>query len=212
MGVEIAAVLAASARFTLAHEITGGAADWPRAAEDVDVVIDFSQPAGLEAALAWCSKHRRPLVSGTTGFDEALGRKLRAAGRRIPVLHSANMSPGVAVMSAMLERLRNLEDWDFHVDEIHHRHKRDAPSGTARLLDERLRAVIGRPTPKPNSIRGGSVPGLHQVWAMGEDEVLLIQHTALDRRVFARGAVRAAGWLFDKAEPGFYDLMDLYTT
>lgn len=209
MGRQIADLLAASERFSLAFGVNaeGG---WPSDGRAVDVVIDFSRPAGLALALEWCLAHDVPLVSGTTGLDDASLGALKAAARRIPVLYSANMSPGVAAMMAMLRHFAGLNDWDFHVDEIHHARKVDAPSGTAKLLDAALAAAIGRATPTPNSIRGGSVPGLHQIWAMGEDEVLLLQHTALDRRVFARGAVRAAGWLFDKGEPGFYELTDLY--
>ena len=209
MGRHIAAVIEDTAGLTLVHRIAAGD-DWAQITDSPDVVIDFSQPAGLRDALAWCVRRRTPLVSGTTGLNEADHRALREASLVIPILYSANMSPGIAVLSAMLEHFANLPDWDFHVDEIHHNQKKDAPSGTALLLDTQLSAAVGRPLPRPNSIRGGTVPGLHQVWAMGPDEVLLLQHTALDRRVFARGAVRAAGWLFDKAQPGFYELKDLY--
>ena len=209
MGGHITAVLAESPRFA-PPRLINAPEDWPRDARAVDVVIDFSGPAGLSAAIGWCVAHARPLVSGTTGFTADVMTELKRAAEVIPVLYSANMSPGVAVLAAMLEHFAGLSEWDFHVDEIHHNQKVDAPSGTARLLDQRLGAVLGRATPTPNSIRGGTVPGIHQVWAMGPDEVVLLQHTALDRRVFARGAVRAAGWLFDKAQPGFYDLKDLY--
>ena len=84
------------------------------------------------------------------------------------------------------------------------------PSGTALLLQEQLTKVAGRPLPAPNSIRGGGTPGIHTVWAMGEEEALVVQHIAYDRKVFARGALTAARWLFDKKQPGLYDLSDLY--
>jgi 4-hydroxy-tetrahydrodipicolinate reductase len=177
----------------------------------VDVVVDFSSPEGLQLAREWCVKNNKPLLSGTTGLSDADQKALKAAAKTIPVLYSANMSLGVAVMSAMLEQLKALgEDWDFQVDEIHHNQKKDRPSGTALMLDRKLSQIRGRKLPTPNSIRGGGVPGIHQVWAMGPDEVLVLQHTAFQRRVFARGALKAARWLFDKGQPGLYDLSHLF--
>jgi len=183
---------------------------WSDHTDEVDVVIDFSQPGGFRKALDHCVKAGLPLVSGTTGLTSADRKKLAKAAQKIPVLYSANMSAGIAVLSAMLEKFRSLGDWDFHVDEVHHNRKVDSPSGTALLLDERLSGVLGRKLPKPNAIRGGGVPGIHQVWAMGPEEIVVLQHTAFNRGVFARGALRAAGWLFDKNQPGLYDLSDLY--
>ena len=209
MGAHITDLLNADPRFRLAF-VVNDAADWPGDRRGVDVVIDFSQPAGLDGALRWCVTHGVRLVSGTTGLSDQTKRAIEAAAQTIPLLYSANMSPGIAVMSAMLDAFTNLSEWDFHVDEVHHNQKKDAPSGTALLLDKKLGQVLGRSLPTPNSVRGGSVPGIHQVWAMGPDEVLVLQHTAFDRKVFARGAVKAAGWLFDKAEPGLYELKDLY--
>lgn len=183
---------------------------WSDHASAVDVVIDFSQPAGFRKALDHCVKAGLPFVSGTTGLTPADRKKLATAAKKIPVLYSANMSAGIAVLSAMLEKFRALGDWDFHVDEVHHNKKVDSPSGTALLLDDRLAKVLGRKLPKPNAIRGGGVPGIHQVWAMGPEEIVVLQHTAFNRGVFARGALKAAGWLFDKNAPGLYDLSDLY--
>lgn len=183
---------------------------WSDHASDVDVVIDFSQPPGFRKALDHCVKAGLPFVSGTTGLTPADRKKLALAAKKIPVLYSANMSAGIAVLSAMLEKFRALDDWDFHVDEVHHAKKVDSPSGTALLLDDRLSQVLGRKLPKPNAIRGGGVPGIHHVWAMGPEEVVVLQHTAFNRGVFARGALKAAGWLFDKNAPGLYDLSDLY--
>jgi len=209
MGRHITELLHEAPRFTVVREVNG-ADEWTSVPTDVDVVIDFSRPPGLAAALTWCLEHGVALVSGTTGFDEDFRRRLIEASRNIPILYSANMSPGIAAMTAMLDHFARLNEWDYRIDEIHHKQKQDAPSGTALLLDAKMRAVLGRPLEIPNSIRGGTVPGMHQVWAMGPDEVLLLQHTALDRRVFARGAIVAAGWLFDKGKPGFYELKDLY--
>jgi len=183
---------------------------WNMDPMNVDVVIDFSTPEGFREAVKWCQSEGKPLVSGTTGFSDKDKKLMIQASRDIPVLYSANMSLGIAVMSAMLEQFQALEDWDFQIDEVHHNAKKDRPSGTALLLDHRLSDVLGRKLPAPNSIRGGGVPGIHQVWAMGPEEMLVLQHTAFNRKVFARGAIRAARWLFDKQQPGLYDLSDLY--
>lgn len=183
---------------------------WSLKKGDVDVLIDFSLPEGFAQALAWCVKNKTPFVSGTTGLSDKDKKQLKEAAKTIPVLYSANMSLGIAVMSAMLEQFQALEDWDFHIDEVHHKQKKDKPSGTALLLDNKLSQVLDRKLPAPNSIRGGGVPGIHQVWAMGPEEVVVLQHTAFNRKVFARGALKAAVWLFDKTGPGLYDLSDLY--
>ncbi|MBX3020519.1 MAG: 4-hydroxy-tetrahydrodipicolinate reductase [Bdellovibrionales bacterium] len=208
MGSEIMA-LAGDAGFEVTAKLDK-AKSWGVKAREVDIVVDFSLPAGFDQALNWCVENRKPFVSGTTGLSDKQRKQLKQAAKHIPILYSANMSVGIAVLSAMLEQFRALEDWDFHIDEVHHNQKKDRPSGTALLLDEKLGAVLDRKLPAPNSIRGGGVPGIHQVWAMGPEEVVVLQHTAFNRKVFARGALKAARWLFDKAKPGLYDLSDLY--
>jgi 4-hydroxy-tetrahydrodipicolinate reductase len=113
-------------------------------------------------------------------------------------------------MGMILAAFQTVRDWDFQIEEAHHSLKKDKPSGTALLLQEQLTKILGRPLPEPNAIRGGGIPGIHQIWAMGPDEAILLQHTAFQRRVFARGALQAGRWLFDKKRPGLYDLTDLY--
>ena len=179
-------------------------------AANVDVVIDFSSPEGLTEALEWALKERKPLVSGTTGLAASDFAKIKKAAGRIPILYSANMSLGIAALSAMLGCLKALSDWDFQIEEAHHNQKKDKPSGTALLLQRRMEEVLGRSLPPPNAVRGGGIPGIHQIWAIGEDEVVNLTHTAFNRKVFARGALHAARWLFDKKQPGFYELSDLY--
>jgi 4-hydroxy-tetrahydrodipicolinate reductase len=176
----------------------------------IDVVIDFSTPAGLSDALAWAVENHKPLVSGTTGLNAADRAKLKKAAVRIPILYSANMSLGIAALMAMIEALGAVADWDFQIEETHHKLKKDSPSGTALLLQEKLEKVTGRKLPKPNALRGGGVPGIHEIHAMGPDEALVLQHTAFNRKVFAQGALNAARWLFDNKAPGLYDLSDLY--
>ena len=141
---------------------------------------------------------------------ERMFKNMEKAGAKIPILYSANMSMGIAALSAMLSCLQPLSNWDFQIEEAHHNQKKDKPSGTALLLQRELEKVLGRKVPEPNAVRGGGIPGIHQVWVMGEDEALTLQHTAFNRKVFARGAVNAARWLFDKKQPGFYELSDLY--
>lgn len=174
-----------------------------------DVVIEFSSPQGLRATLKWCVKHKIPLVSGTTGLTSLDRSKLKAAAKKIPLLYSANMSLGIAVVSAMLQQFARVPDWKFQMEEIHHIKKKDKPSGTAKMLAERLQQHVDVKLPI-RAIRKGKVPGTHQVEAFGPDETILLKHIAHDRRIFARGAIRAARWLFDKGTPGLYDLSDLY--
>lgn len=185
--------------------------DWSKVKPaGVDVAVDFSSPEGFSGACAWCLKNAKPLVSGTTGLASEDFTRLKKVSAKIPVLYSANMSIGIAALSAMLGVLGELSDWDFQVDEAHHIHKKDRPSGTALLLQQKLEKVIGRKLPEINAVRGGGIPGIHQIWAMGPDEALVLHHTAFNRKVFARGALGAARWLFDKKAPGLYDLSDLY--
>lgn len=187
-------------------------ADWKSIQTDaVDLVIDFSNPKGTGQALRWAVENSKPIVSGTTGLSKTELRELSKAAKKIPVLYSANMSLGIAVMNAMIQSFRAVSDWNFQIDEVHHIHKRDRPSGTALLLQSAMVNAVGRKLPEPNSVRGGGVPGIHRIWAMGPEENIVLEHTAFKRAVFARGALAAARWLFDKNEPGLYDLSHLYS-
>jgi len=204
MGAEIEKLHAPAAKID-------GPKDWKKVvAKNVDVVVDFSSPEGLSGAIAWCIENGKPLVSGSTGLSARQHKELRAAAKKIPVLYSGNMSLGIAVFSAMMKSLAAIKDWDFQIEEVHHNQKKDKPSGTALLLQEKLKETVGSKVPEPQSLRGGGVPGIHTLWAMGPEEALTVTHTAFNRQVFARGALRAALWLFDKKQAGLYDLSDLY--
>jgi 4-hydroxy-tetrahydrodipicolinate reductase len=186
-------------------------ADWENLkASDVDLVVDFSTPQGLVEASKWCLKNKKRLVSGTTGGKPAQAAFLKKLSRKVPVLYSANMSAGIAATMAMIEAFRGLGEWDFKIDETHHKKKKDKPSGTALLLQRKLQSVVGRPLPKIKAFRRGDAPGIHQIWAKGPYETILLNHTAFNRKVFAQGALKACRWLFDKKAPGLYDLSDLY--
>lgn len=198
--------------------------DWSRIAS-LDVVIDFSGPDGLEAALVHCEAHGVALVTGTTGYDDALAARLDAASKRLALLRSANFSLGVAVLARLLQQASaSLADWDLEIVEAHHGRKEDAPSGTALLLGEAAargrgvsldeQAVYARQgrtgTRKPGSIgfsviRGGDIVGEHVALLIGQGERLELAHRATDRSIFARGAIEAAHWLAGRAA-GAYSL------
>lgn len=191
-----------------------------------DVVIDFSLPDGARDALAWARTHGVPLVSGTTGVGDDYFAELDDAASEIAVLHATNMSVGVAVLRALTRMAAAALPAEFQPEltEVHHRHKRDAPSGTARslLADLRaarpeLRAIPGRDGdtgPREPSevgvhaLRGGDVVGIHRLHFFGEGEHVELAHTATDRTIFARGAVRAALWLRGRP-PGRYSIDDV---
>jgi 4-hydroxy-tetrahydrodipicolinate reductase len=201
--------LAPKAGLTVAAKISENS-KWPTSGRGIDGVIEFSSPEGFKGAIEWCLRHRKPLVAGATGLKPADKAALKRASKKIPVLYSANMSLGVAVMRAMLEQFGAVADWRFAMEETHHTRKKDKPSGTAKMLATRLIEDTGIRRLPIKAIRRGNVPGTHQIEAFGPDETILLRHTAHDRRVFARGAIKAARWLFDKNRPGLYDLSDLY--
>ncbi len=210
MGNEIEKISADSACVVVAKIDSGK--DWKKAdAKIIDVVVDFSSPEGLSDALKWCLANKKPLVSGSTGLTNKQRKELKDAAKKIPVLYSGNMSLGIAVFTSMMESLGAIKDWDFQIEEVHHNQKKDKPSGTGLLLQEKLVQAVSKSVPEPSSLRGGGVPGIHTLWAMGPEETLTITHTAFNRTVFARGALKAALWLFDKKQAGLYDLSDLYS-
>ncbi|MGB3268602.1 MAG: 4-hydroxy-tetrahydrodipicolinate reductase [Rhodanobacter sp.] len=188
--------------------------DWIHA-PPIDVVVDFSGAAALEQALDHCLAHGVALVSGTTGVDEGLAARLADAAGKIAILRAANFSMGVAVLTRLLrEAAAALPAWDLEIVEAHHRHKRDAPSGTALALGRA--AAAARQTTLDASaafersgervdgsvgfavVRGGDVVGEHQALLIGTGERLELVHRATDRSIFARGALRAAHWLAGK--------------
>lgn len=179
--------------------------------EDVDVIVDFSSPAGLMDAIDWCVKAKTPLVSGTTGLSASEKSKMEAAAKEIPLLWAPNMSLGVHVMARALQSLAALKDWDFQVEETHHRYKKDKPSGTALFFQNELqRALPKKALPEPLSQRLGGVVGIHRVSAGSDEELLIFEHQALSRTVFARGALTAASWLAKrKGKAQLYQMSDV---
>ena len=179
--------------------------------KDVDVIVDFSSPAGLMDAIDWCVKNKTPLVSGTTGMSPAERKKMEAAAKEIPVLWAPNMSLGVHVMARALKTLAALQDWDVQVEETHHRYKKDKPSGTALFFQNELKQILPKKDlPEPLSQRLGGVVGIHRVSAGSDEELLIFEHQALSRTVFARGALTAAAWLAKrKGKAKLYQMSDV---
>lgn len=191
-------------------------------------LIEFAGPAGFGYALDLALHRGVALVSGSTGLSSQQQAALDAAAARIPVLWSANFSLGVAVLKRLVrEAAAALPDWDCEILEAHHRHKRDAPSGTALALGraaaegrgvafEAVAAAVSRNGERRDGeigfavVRGGDVVGEHTVALLGTGERVELGHRATDRDIFARGAVRAALWLAGRA-PGRYTLEDLFT-
>jgi 4-hydroxy-tetrahydrodipicolinate reductase len=188
-----------------------------------DVLVDFSAPAALEANLDAAITAGVPIVVGTTGLEERHHWLCDAAAEHIAVLQTGNTSLGVTLLAHLVrEAAQRLgEDWDIEISETHHRMKVDAPSGTALLLGQaaadgrgigladhsarsRANASGGITGARQAgdigfaSLRGGSVAGDHTVYFFGDDERISLTHIAENRRIFARGAVRAAQWLIGK--------------
>ena len=162
----------------------------------MDAVIDFSAPASLPALAAYVQRTGTPLVSGTTGYCDEEAARVNALGSYAPVAVSANFSIGVAVLKHLAaEAAALLPDFDIEIIETHHRMKKDAPSGTAKLL---LSAV------NPD----GTVAGVHTVSFFGDEEELSLTHRAESRRIFAIGALKTAEKLKD-APVGLHTLDEL---
>lgn len=213
--------------------IAEAAADDPRFAinnDGGDVLVDFSAPTALQESLDRALTAGIPILIGTTGLDDFAGKRIAEAAKEIAVLRAANTSLGVAVLSDFVERAARAlgADWDIEILEMHHRAKADAPSGTALALGEA--AALGRGSPmrgergrdgtgmkrEPGaigfaSLRGGTVAGDHDVIFAGPDERLILSHRAENRMIFARGALTAAKFLFEKP-PGLYSMRDVVGT
>ena len=181
------------------------------------VIIDFSVAAGTARRAAILSDWPHALVAASTGLDAATEARLVALAARAPVLRAPNLSFGIAVAQSLLRGFPPAARAAFQAEIVEHHHagKKDAPSGTAKLLASLLRPSgeggKGRTAEREvpiHSIRGGTVPGTHRVILSGAGETLEIVHTVYDRSVFARGALRAARFLYGRA-PGSYSIDDV---
>jgi 4-hydroxy-tetrahydrodipicolinate reductase len=177
------------------------------------LVIDFSSPEGFSKSLQACVQLGIPFVSGTTGLSAEQKKKLQLAAKKIPVVWSPNMSLGVAVLKKAIRLFAHLEDFDFQIEEFHHNKKKDRPSGTALALQQELKDVLSekrkKQVPDPLVVRAGGIFGIHKAYAVSDEELLCFEHQALNRRVFATGAVRVGLWLM-KQKPGLYQVEDIF--
>ncbi len=193
---------------------------------DTDVLIDFTRPQGTMLHLAACRRHSVGLVIGTTGFTPAERDAIREASAEVAIVMAPNMSVGVNVVLELLEQAARLLDdgYDIEVIEAHHRHKVDAPSGTALAMGERVAAALGRSladcaiygregvtgerdrsTIGFSTIRGGDIVGDHTVLFAGTGERIEITHKSSSRATYAQGSLRAARFLAGRRE-GLYDM------
>ena len=221
---------------TKAAPDTGAAIAWPLDMGDdlatgiqkADAVIDFSFHKTTAEVIQLCITHRKPLVIGTTGHSAEEKAALLKEAAKIPCVWSGNYSVGVNLLFALTRRAASLlgADYDAEVTEMHHRFKKDAPSGTAArlleiILEERkltakaLRhgreGITGERTNTEvgiHSLRGGDVVGDHTVMFAALGERIELTHKASDRDIFARGALRAAHWVASR-QPGVYDMQDV---
>lgn len=196
------------------------------AAAEFDVLVDFTRPEATFSNLAACVQRGKRIVIGTTGFDEAGRARIEAAAREIPIVFAPNMSVGVNLCLKLLELAARVlkDDVDVEIIEAHHKHKVDAPSGTALRMGEVVAKARGRSLKevaaydrsgarKPGTIgfavvRAGDIVGDHTVMFAGGGERVEIRHHAESRLTFATGALRAARWLMTQ-RPGLYDMQDV---
>ena len=210
-------------------QIVGKTDSLERLRTDSDVLIDFTAPEATVAYAGWCVEHKIPMVTGTTGLGDKERAVLAEAAKVVPIVDAPNMSIGVNVLCDLLARAIRSLGPEYHVEimDIHHRHKKDAPSGTALRLanvvtetrGQTLDDVVthGREGKSPgrtddelgiHALRGGDVVGDHTVFLFGPGERLEFTHRGLDRAIFARGAVRAARWVVHQP-PGLYSMADV---
>ncbi|MCB1178068.1 MAG: 4-hydroxy-tetrahydrodipicolinate reductase [Leptospiraceae bacterium] len=194
-----------------------------------DVLIDFSSHTSTIETLELCSKHSKPIVIGSTGHSEKEIHNIESYSKTLPIVFSPNMSVGVNLMFKLIEIAGKVleEHFDVEILDIHHRHKKDAPSGTAMALKKTLLKAMGRNESDViygrhgnhyqerdqkqiavHTMRAGEVVGEHTVYFFSPEERIEIKHTANDRKTFAVGAVKAAEYIV-KQKHGLYDMFDV---
>lgn len=194
-----------------------------------DLLIDFTRPEGTLEHIAFCVAHNKKMVIGTTGFNDAGKQAIKSASEKISIVFASNYSVGVNLVFKLLEKAAKVmgDYCDIEVIEAHHRHKVDAPSGTALSMGEHIAKTLGRDLKTHGvfaregitgerkrdeigfaTIRAGDVVGEHSVWFADEGERVEIAHKASSRMTFANGAVRAAKWLQTK-QNGLFDMTDV---
>lgn len=195
--------------------------------EEADVLIDFTNPASTLHHVDLAVEYQKPIVIGTTGFSDEERSIIIQKSDKTPILLASNMTLGIALLSILVEKVAAVLDdaYDIEIIEAHHRYKKDTPSGTSKSL---IRAAHrGRKNEDKNKflfhnkpgerekgsigvsvVRGGHEVGKHSVYFYGNEETLELTHQVHDRRIFAKGAVRASKWLYGH-HPGLYRLKDV---
>jgi 4-hydroxy-tetrahydrodipicolinate reductase len=194
-----------------------------------DVAIDFSLPEAADKTLRLCTENRLPLVLGTTGLDHQQRAAVEKAAQSIPLVFATNMSLGMNMLFSLVGKVAAIlgEDYDIEIVEEHHRFKKDAPSGSALTLAEKICEATDRDCPGclthgrsgkealrqkgtigMHAIRAGDIAGIHSVIYSTIGETITLNHTAHSRDTFVQGALRAAKWLIGK-QPGLYSMTDV---
>ena len=193
------------------------------------VMIDFSLPDAADGSLDYCIKNKAGLVLGTTGLSDGQRRKIEGAATKIPIVCATNMSVGMNTLFNLAGKVASMlgDEYDIEIVEQHHRFKKDAPSGSALTLAENICKATGKKFPDCltygrhgkdtlrekgqigiHAVRAGDITGKHCVIFSTAGETITLNHTAHSRDTFARGAIRAAGWLIGK-KPGLYSMADV---
>jgi 4-hydroxy-tetrahydrodipicolinate reductase len=196
---------------------------------DIDVVIDFSLAEAMDQTIDQCLEKSIPLVSGTTALSNEQREKIKAASRKIPILHATNMSVGMNVLFSLVGKVAAMlgDTYDIEIIEQHHRFKKDAPSGSAMTLAENICQKTGRPFPESlifgrhgkealrkkdsiaiHAVRAGDITGVHSIIYGTTGETITLNHTANSRDTFVHGALRAAEWLVGR-QTGLYSMSDV---
>jgi len=228
MGNALLACLPQHPQLQLAGQIDQGE-DLRPLITSADVVIDFSSHTATAGIASLCAEHGKAIVVGTTGHSTESRAGIVGFRSRIPMVMSSNFSTGVNTLFWLTRKAAEIlgPGFDLEIIEMHHHHKKDAPSGTARTLAEILAEVRGQQLEKVlrhgregivgersnaeigmHSVRGGDVIGDHTVIFAGEGERLELSHKAASRETFANGALRAAAWIV-KQKHGLYDMQDV---
>ncbi len=174
-----------------------------------DVVVDFSSSEGIDELLNQSLTYKTKLVIGTTNFSDIQKEKIIVASKEIPIVWSSNMSIGITLLSFLLKNsVTILDNFDVNIIDIHHRNKKDAPSGTAIMLAQVINEEI-KSKVNFSSLRCGDSSGEHQILFSGEGEQLIFTHKTTSQNPYAYGAILAAIWVANK-EVGLYNMIDVF--
>jgi 4-hydroxy-tetrahydrodipicolinate reductase len=210
-GIELTSALERKGHPSLGGKESGTTVtdDLPAACSRIDCLIDFTLPGPTLEHLETCRSKGVPMVIGTTGFDAEGEKKIAQASAEIPVVFSPNMAVGVNLLFKIVREAARVlaRGFDIRIDETHHVHKKDSPSGTAKMIAKVIRESSGVEAPI-EAFREGEVIGDHGIVFDGEFETLEIRHNAKSRDVFAAGAIEAAKYVANKA-PGLYSMADV---